>query len=925
MRLVRILTASLLLTATSAPLLDAQAPTTGRITGRVIDAASGMGLSDAGVQVVGTTQGTMSGVEGRFTIGNVAPGTVTLQVRRIGYAPKTVTGLYLEAGQTLVQDITVTQASVQLTAQVVTADAERGSVNSALDAQRNSVNVVSSVTAEQIAKSPDGDAAQAVSRVAGVSVQDGKYVFVRGLGDRYTQTSLNGARIPSPEPEKKVVPLDLFPTGLMQTITTIKTFTPDQPGDFSGAQVDIQTREFPARRTWAMSSSTGGSDAVVGRRVPMPGTVRGDLLAFGAGPRALPGFIQQFGNFATSLPGQSDYNRMVSEFRNSWTPTAQDGGLNGSTSVSVGGNDPVFGQRIGYLVSGTYSYTQEAKLDLVRALALAQQGSTPSEVDRYEGASGRSSVLWGGLANFSTLLGTRTRLAFNNTYNRTMDSEARTEEGFSENLGIPFQIDRQKYVERSVRSSQLLVQSELDARQRIEVALSASGVTRVEPDRSEFVRAIFNDPTTGAPMAPQWFSSSNEGAVRSFSELREDAWEARAHYRRQFGELGRSLAIKVGALGRVASRDAKSAAYSLNASGIDQATRELPAEELFDGRWTAPGDDVWRVTPIGAGGSYTASDYLGAGFAMVEKDFGPRWQLISGVRVEYSDVLVEAEPTVGAVSSTNPVFTDVLPAVALTFRPSDATNLRFSASQTVSRPEYRELAPIQYREVMGFDNVIGNPGLTRARIQNFDLRWEWYPDYAEVVSVAVFAKRFTDPIERVYRGSSGTRIVTFVNAAAADNYGVELEARKSLAFVSDRLANLAVAANATLMDSHIRLAEGSSTAVTNSDRAMVGQAPHTVNGSLTWTSNSGAASATLLYGVVGARITDAGEVPLPDVKELERHVVDFAVRLPVGERLSLRLDAKNLLDAPYRLVQGPVTREAYRVGRGYTVGMSWRP
>jgi hypothetical protein len=903
--------------------IDAQAPTIGRITGRVVDAASGQGLADAGVQLVGTTQGTTSGVEGRFTIGNIAPGTVTLSVRRIGYAPKTVTGLYVDAGQTLVQDISLSAATFQLTAQVVTADAERGSVNSALDAQKTSLNVVSSVTAEQIAKSPDGDAAQAVGRVAGVSVQDGKYVFVRGLGDRYTQTSLNGARIPSPEPEKKVVPLDLFPTGLLQSITTIKTFTPDQPGDFSGATVDIQTREFPARRTWAMSTSTGGSDAIVGKRVPMPAYVSGDLLAIGAGPRALPGFIQRFGNFATSLPGQADYNRMVTEFRNSWTPRNDEGGLNGSTSISVGGNDPIIGQRIGYLVSGTYSYTQEAKLDLVRALALAQNGSTASEVDRYEGVSGKSSVLWGGLANFSTLIGSRTRLALNNTYNRTMDSEARTEEGYSENLGLPFQISRQKYVERSVRSSQITVQSELDARQRIEFAVSASGVSRTEPDRSEFVRAIFTDPNTGAPMTPQWFSASNEGAVRSFSDLSESAWEARGSYRVQFGEAGRALALKVGGLGRHASRDATSAAYSLNASGIDQAERELAAEDIFS-RWTAPTDDVWRVTPIGVGGTYTASDYLFAGYAMVEKDFGAAWQLVGGARVEYSDVLVRAQPTIGAITGTNPTYLDVLPAIALTYRPNGVMNVRFSASQTVSRPEYRELAPIQYREVMGFDNVLGNPDLTRALIQNLDLRWEWYPDYGEVVSVALFAKRFTDPIERVYRGSSGTRIVTFVNATAADNYGIELEARKSLAFVSDRLVNFSLAANATVMNSHIKLA-GQSIAVTNNDRAMVGQAPYMANTSLTWTSNSGFSSATLLYGVVGARITDAGEVPLPDVKERERHVVDFALRLPIGERLSARLDAKNLLDAPYRLVQGPVTRESYRVGRGYTVGFSWRP
>lgn len=923
MRRVRFLTRSLVLLAALTAPLAAQAPTTGRIVGRIIDAATGAGLSDAGVQIVGTSAGTMSGVEGRFAINAAPSGTVTLQVRRIGYAPKTVTGLFLEAGKTLSQDISLSSANVQLAAQVVTASAERGSVNDALDRQRTSTNVVSGITSEQIAKSPDGDAAQAVGRVSGVSVQDGRYVFVRGLGDRYTQTSLNGARIPSPEPEKKVVPLDLFPTGLLQSITTIKTFTPDQPGDFSGAQVDIQTREFPAQRTWAMSTSTGGSDAVVGRRLMMPGRVRGDLFAVGSGPRALPAFISTFGNFSRTLPGQSDYNRMVSDFRNSWTPRAQEGGLNGSTSLSVGGSDPVFGHSVGYLVSGTYSYTQESKLDQVRSLALAQGSATPSAVDRYTGSTGRSSVLWGGMANASTLLGSRTRLAFNNTYNRTMDSEARVESGTSENLGIPFTISRQKYIERSVYASQLLLQSDLTARQKAELSLSASGVTRVEPDRSEFVQATFTDPASGATLAPQWFASSNEGAVRTFSDLGERAYEARGFWRMQFGEPGRSTAIKLGGLGRHALRDAKSTAYSISGSGLTRPERELGAEALFS-RYTGTTDRVWSVTPIGVGGTYDASDYTAAGFGMLERELGAMWQLIAGARVEYSNVLVRAEPTVGARSSTNPIFTDVLPAVALTFRPTDATNLRFSASQTVSRPEYRELAPIMYREVIGFDNVFGNPALRRALIQNYDLRWEHYPNPGEVLSVAVFAKRFTDPIERVYQGSSGTRIITFVNAQGADNYGVELEARKNLDVIADALANFSLSANATVMASSIRIAPGAS-AVTNTRRAMVGQAPYMFNTGLTWTSNSGRSSATVLYNVVGARITEAGELPLPDVKEMERHIVDLSLRMPVGDRLSVRVDAKNLLDAPYRLLQGPVTRESYRMGRGYTVGLSWKP
>ena len=893
------LLASVLATAMLSVPLIAQ----GRIVGKVLD-VNGNGLSDAGIQVVGTSVGTMSGVEGRYAINNVPEGTVTITVRRIGYTPKTITGIFVVKGQTVQQDITLPAANVMLSAQVVTAQAERGSVNEALDKQRTSTNVVSGITSEQISKSPDGDAAQAVGRVSGVSVQDGKYIFVRGLGDRYTQASLNGARIPSPEPEKKVVPLDMFPTGLLQTITTIKTFTPDQPGDFSGAQVDIQTREFPTQRAWTFSTSTNGSDAVMGKKMIMPNYVRGDAFALGSFDRKLPSFLAGFGNFSNVRPTQNDYTRMVNEFRNSWTPVATTGGVGGSTSLSVGGTD--YG--IGYLLSGTYSYSQEVKSNQRRSLALAQFSSEPSTVDTYVGETGKSSALWGGLANFSKLIGNRTRIAFNNTYNRTMDSEARREQGLSENLGIPFIIARQKYVERSIYSSQLLLQSELTAEQKMEVSLTTTGVSRIEPDRSEFVQAIFSDPTTGHVMTPQWFSTSNEGAVRTFGDLSETAYEARGFYRVQFERF----ALKVGGLTRWAGRDATSTAYSINASNIARGNRELPAEQIF-----ALNNIAWNVTPIGVGGTYTASDFTHAGYVMMESDIGSQLSMITGIRGEYSDMLIEAQPTIGTTASTNPIFADILPALAVTYRPTDYINLRFSASQTLSRPEYRELAPIMYREVMGFDNVFGNPDLKRALIQNYDFRWEWYPNSGEVISVAVFAKRFTNPIERVYQGSSGTRIITFLNAQAADNYGVELELRKN---ITD---NLLVSTNITMMESDIEITKGAS-AVTNTNRPMVGQAPYMFNTGLTWTSNTGDVSATLLYNVVGPRITEAGEMPLPDVKEMERNIVDFSLRFPFTEKMSIRMDVKNILDAPYRFTQGPVIREQYRIGRGFTLGFTWK-
>ena len=219
---------------------------TGRIVGRVVDAASGAGITDVAIQVVGTTIGTTTGVDGRYTIHRVPAGTVTLQARRIGYAPKTVTGLMLDAGGALQQDISLASAAVQLTAQVVTAEAERGTVNEALDQQRNATGIVTAITREQIARSPDGDAAQAVQRVSGVTVQDGKYVFVRGLGERYTTTSLNGARLPSPEPERRVVRVGMRspPSGSKTGSARIPTTCP--AGSSSGS------------RSHAPSSADGG-------------------------------------------------------------------------------------------------------------------------------------------------------------------------------------------------------------------------------------------------------------------------------------------------------------------------------------------------------------------------------------------------------------------------------------------------------------------------------------------------------------------------------------------------------------------------------------------------------------------------------------------------------------------------------------------
>ena len=900
------------------------APAAARIVGRVIDARTGSGLTDVGIQVVGTTSGTASGLDGRFTLNGVTPGTVTIHLRRLGFTAKTVTGLLLKPGQTMEQDIALDPVTVSLETQVVTASSERGTVNEALDKQRTAVGVVSSVTAEQIAKSPDASAAQAVQRVSGVTVQDNKYVFVRGLGERYTTSSLNGARVPSPEPEKRVVPLDMFPAGLLQTITTTKTFTPDLQGDFSGGLVNIRTREFPARRNMSLqvgggyASGSTGSSVIVGQRVG------GEKFGAVSDGRDLPSLIRYVGNFQGLTLNPGDKSLLVSQFRNAWTPGTGTAAPNMSASASVGGNDPLlFGHRLGYLVSGTFSSGTDYRDGQIRALA--DRGNVEGEtreIDRFVGQRASQSVLWGGLASLSTMLGASSRISFNGIYNRTADNQAIVENGSFENEGIRARITRMDYVERGVHSLQLSGEHQLGEKHKFEWAGTASGVRRYEPDHSEFVQAIERDSPNG-PDILRWQNSGNGGATRTFSDLSEKGREASASYQFNFGGARQNL-VKIGGLTRATDRDADTRAYSISANGISNAMRELPAEEIFDGRFNSAG--VFDIGPLAQGGSYTAKDRISAGFAMAEIGLSERFRLVGGARYESDHLDVNAFSTLGSPVLTTKVWNDLLPSLALNVKLNADQQLRLSGSRTLARPEYRELSPIKSRDVLNGDDTQGNENLSRTNITNGDVRWEWYPQSGEVVSVAFFAKKFELPIERVYRAAgSGTRTVFYTNAESAENYGIELEMRKNLGFITPAFAPFSMFSNLTVMESKIHLFKDTEASATNLDRRMVGQAPYVINTGVSFDSRGGSTSATLLFNRVGDRIQAAGDSPLPDVIEKARNGLDLSLRVGLVGAVTARLDAKNLLDSPYETIQGTAVRELYKAGRTIQLGFQFKP
>jgi TonB-dependent receptor len=657
-----------------------------------------------------------------------------------------------------------------------------------------------------------------------------------------------------------------------------------------------------------VSASTGYHPEVVGKTILQAPNAGREWLGLGAGARGLP-------EAARAMPGDArrgpQVNAVVNSFRNAWSVREGAGSLPISLAASLGGTGPLplLDREVGYLFSATYSLSNEVALDQRRSKA----GTGGTVYDAYQGESGTQSVLWGGIANLSTMVGNHTRISLDNTYNRSADNEARREVGTDENTRSRVMVDRLTYVERAVRSSQIKAEHQIGADHRLDWALSSSGVTRSEPDRSEFVTWL--DPAT-----PVWFNDF-EGAVRSFGELDENSLEGSADYQRTFRLGGRSHLFRAGGRYRQTSRDASATGFRIQAYywAEDDPRWQLPPEEFFDGRYATDNDANFLLSRELAGGSYDALDHLGAGYGMVDLGLTSWLRLVGGARVEYYTLTVNSENALGQLALSEREYTDVLPALALNVDLPRDNKLRLSVGRTLARPEYRELAPITYREVLGGEQVIGNDALERTLIDNFDLRWEWYMGLSEVLSVGLFAKRFQNPIEQRFLARSGTDTRTFENAESAENYGVELEVMKNLAFIASALEPLSLFSNLTLMESTVDTGNP-----LDVERRMVGQAPWVVNTGLTWASGSGRLSATAFYNVVGPRIVNAraSGTMVDDVVESPRHLVDLSFRFPFRGGMAAKVDFRNLLDSPYEVLQGGVTRNYHRIGRSISMGVS---
>jgi Carboxypeptidase regulatory-like domain/TonB-dependent Receptor Plug Domain len=905
---------------TSAAAASAAQPATGRgrLTGRVLDAASGQGVADAQINIVGTPFGARTDLDGRYTMLNVPFGTYAVAAKRLGYQPKQYDKVPVTTTDATVVNFTIGTAAVALQSVTVraTTDNRTASEASLLAAQQKAAAASDGVSAEQIKRTPDSNAGEAATRVSGVSIVDGKFLVARGLSERYSTTLVNGAEVPSPEPTKKLVPLDVFPASLLESIVVTKSATPDKPGDFSGGAVEIRTKEFPENPIRQLTFSQGYNSQTTGRSLPFPAKRALDFFGFDNGFREPP---PRSGIGA----GPFGAERFAEQVRSAWNPTPVLALPNLGLGFTLGNQRPSDRFALGYVVSLTYSSGRDYSEDRLFRYYL---GTTePQRGFVYQDY--RNTVDWGAVANVSLRLGSSNKLSLKNLYTRNAEELYSTNEGFNLDRNGDVRNYQMSYVERQLVQSQLAGEHLLRwlGRSRLEWKATLSQSSRNEPDnrQAEYVQ-VAGDGRYGLNFNTDFWYRTLDDTQRS---LQAD-WQLPTRV------LWTPMTFKVGASARQKRRAFDAYLGSFN---IDQTTRPpadlqyLPPELLFTpenlGTWVRVGFPGASAQP------YDANDDVLASYALVDMNIASRLRLVAGARVEkWSLDLFDGGRTIASQDSLRVVTTrrvqDILPSANLTVSLTDRLNLRLAAFKSVSRPDTRELSRDEYTEVTGSCGTVGNPDLQRGEVYNADSRLEWYPRPGEVLSVSGFYKYFQDPLLRTVTGRNGCTY-GYINGDAAENFGVEMDVRKDLTFLPGALERLTVATNVTLVRSSVTISPTFGTFTPGLD--LEGQSPYLVNSSVSWRSANGGVNATVLYNQFANRIVrygyaSAGVGQGPNVVEKGRGTLDAKTQVAIGRGATVSVAARNLTNARVQFIQtvdsgADITGRAIP-GMSFTVGVS---
>ena len=891
---------------------SAAAAQQGTITGVVLAMEEGVQQPQPFTSVVvkGSTIAATTDMEGRFSL-IAAPGTYTLVASVMGQA-NLEREVVLDKASSVHVELIFADGGMQMESVEVVRERRVDTEAAVVMAVRTSGQVANGIGRQQIAKGQDRSAADVVKRMPGITITDGRFVMVRGLGDRYNSVLLNGVAAPSLEPDKRAFSFDLLPSGAQDRMMVYKSGAPHLPGEFAGGVIELATMGVPQENEVKVGVGLGVRAGTTFQDFRQDQRGSTDFLGFDDGSRQLPSAFPDHLNNVGDASQLATLGRMLP---NTWGSTVNQAAPDQRFNLLIA-------RRLGKAEARNhYGTVTSISLSNTSAAWTAQQYN----YNAYDAAAGQSDTIYtytdrenvrtaraSVMHNWSALLGTGTKLEFRNLF--IQSGENRTTERTGRNLEEGFDVRNyaHHFLQRTVYSGQLAGSHELAGdRTGLDWTVGYGRAWSQEPDLRR-VRTVRSIGSTDAPyqvvIAP---TASTLDAGRFFSDLDESTWTGKLGLEHKLGQGEGPLTATVQGGVMAERKDRTFAARWMSfrkgqSSQFDQSLATLPLEEIFAAE-NINGTTGFKLEEgTNPSDSYTAANTLVAGHIGTTVKWADKLTVNGGVRVEHNRQELEGATYGGIPVLVNNPVTSVLPSVNAAWDLSERSLVRVAWSSTVNRPEFRELAPFSFYDFSSNNVLYGNPGLTTAAIGNLDVRWEMYPGVGEVVSAGVFSKSFRDPIELFFvpgAGSGGTRNFTFRNAESARSLGAEVEVRRSLAglFTEGFLSRMGVLFNGTLVHSTVTL--GPDAVGQANERPMMGQSPYVLNAGVFVADSASRLQCNLVYNINGKRLHAVGSAGTPDIYEMPSGQLDLTVGMRFGEHFNLKLGAANLLNARTLLLQ----------------------
>ncbi|NIF04440.1 TonB-dependent receptor [Chryseobacterium sp. Tr-659] len=864
------------------------------LEGRVLDEKDNTPIE--GVKVKVNNQEVTTDLSGYYSI-NLSPGTnYVITVSSNGYNRKEISEVTIKTEGNTHLDIVLDKPSTkekEIEGVVIKSNARKETIASTIGLQKNAGVVSQVIGVEAIKRSPDRNTGEVLKRVSGVSLFDGKYIVVRGLSDRYNQAMLNGIQLSSTEPDRKTFSFDLFPANVIETLVINKTFIPEYTGEWGGALIQVNTKDIPNKNFFNAQVGVGGNTATMGQEFHMQKGGKWDFLGIDDGYRKLP----------TNMPAKNAFSILneaqKTEIGKGYTKNLGYNSIgypeNLSLQLDGGFNTKLFGKDLGVIAVLNYSNNKRRTESTNRFFTINNQLADTNFdyfTEKYS-----NDIILGGMLNLSLKLNNNNKISLKNiiTNNTVNHMSFRTGKDFEFDP-----INGTNIIAREIGFKETtFYNSTLNGTHKIDAlggfTVNWYGSFGILDQYIPLLQRLQYNQYTNLPGSPYLALISNGLSQKSgsvfYSTLSDYLYNAGGDISKTFTMFGQKQTIKGGYLFQVKDRIYNSRPFSVRLENFNQGLLSQPFETIFNPENFGTNGKFTFDEIAGNQYRYIANTILNAGYLQFDNNFTPWLRAVWGLRIENFDQLV------GSTKKSDDRFvntrvTDFLPAVNLTFKVNPKMNIRLAGSQTVVRPEFREVSPLAYYDFDLGATVIGNKSIERTKITSADLRWEYYPRNGEIISVAGFYKNFKKPIE-LYFNQSGvgtSNTFNYLNVDKADAYGIEVEARKKLDFVS-ALKNFTLGGNVALIKNRV------TDETTKIDRPMQGQSPYTVNVSLQYDTEKSGWSSTVLFNMIGRRILYVGNDQVPPIWEAPRPLLDFQLAKKVwNNKGEIKLNVSDILN-----------------------------